>query len=251
MTTRTGPGFPAAADAWLIPQSNARVLAVGRGTTTMAVRLATRGARVTLVDADVAALLTAQRKAPALSVVGAIGEALPFQPCSFDEVVVAQGVPLLTAEAVLAELARVLVPDGVLAVAHTARDDSVPWVRRLACMLQAHDPELMTSQELSPDDAVPDTPYFPEIEYRSFRLWAPVTRDGMLAMVAGAPSLASLPQPDADALLDQVGALYDASAKAPDPLTLPYAVQCWRSRVDHSEFTSQLDLTDDALHINL
>ncbi len=215
----------------------------------MALRLAGRGAVVTLIDTDDQALGATQRRNHDLAVVAAVGEALPFQPCSFDQVLVAQGMHLLAPGLALAEFARVLVADGWLAVAHTTRDDSVPWVRRLAGILQAHDPELMTGRAVEPSAALADNPYFPDIEYRGFRQWVPITRDGMISMVAG--RLSALPAAEVAVLLDQVADLYDVSARPPDPLTLPYTVQCWRARVDHSEFTSQLDLADDSLRITL
>jgi SAM-dependent methyltransferase len=251
MTNRTSGGSSMAADAWLVAEPDARVLAIGRGSGALAVRLLTRGARVTLIDKDPAEIRPFRVRHPELAAVAASAEALPFQPCSFDSVVISQGLHLLAPGLALAEFARVLTPGGRLGVSYTTRDDSVPWVRRLAAVLQAHDPELMTSGQIASLDALADSNYFPEVEDHSFRLWVPITRDGMLNMVASVPQLAGLPEPHASALLDQVGAIYDSSARDPEPLALPYAVQCWRTEVDHSEFTSQLDLPPDGLQITL
>jgi SAM-dependent methyltransferase len=251
MATTTGTGFPAAADAWLVPEPDARVLAVGQGSAATAARLLARGAQVTLIEKTAEAIRPAHQRHPDLSVVAASADALPFQPCSFDAVVISQGLHLLAPGLALAEFARVLAPGGRLGVAYTTRDDSVPWVRRLAAVLQAHDPELMTATQIESLDGLSDSSYFPEIDSRSFRLWVPITRDGMIDMVSRVPKLAELGEPDASALLDKVEEIYDSSARHPEPLTLPYAVQCWRAEVDHSEFTSQLDLTPDGLQITL
>jgi hypothetical protein len=70
-------------------------------------------------------------------------------------------------------------------------------------------------------------------------------------MVSGSPRLAGLGEPEADALLDEVGALYDSSAREPEPLLLPYSVLCWRATVDHSELSAELHLPDDGLQISL
>jgi hypothetical protein len=45
--------------------------------------------------------------------------------------------------------------------------------------------------------------------------------------------------------------VYDASARPPEPLQLPYRLACWRATVDHSELSKPLPETDDALHISL
>jgi SAM-dependent methyltransferase len=251
MSTGSSGGFPIAADDWLVSDPDARVLAVGRGSAALAVRLLGRGARVTLIDRSEAEIRPFQQRYSGLSVVAASAEGLPFQPCSFDAVVISQGMHLLAPGLALAEFARVLAPGGRLGLTYTTRDDSVPWVRRLAAVLQAYDPELMTATQLSSVDALGGCSYFPDIEAHSFRLWVPITRDGMLNMVSSVPKLAQLPEPDGSALLAQVAQIYDSSARDPEPLTLPYAVQCWRCEVDHSEFTGQLDLTPDGLQILL
>jgi SAM-dependent methyltransferase len=251
MTYRTGSGFPAAADEWLVADPEVRVLAIGRSSLSLAARLLHRGATVTLIEKDADVACAAAARYRDLIAVAASADALPFQPCSFDVVLIAQGLHLLAPGLALAECARVLTPGGYLALVYTTRDDSVPWVRRLAATLQAHDPELMTGKQLESVTALADSSYFPEVESRSFRMWIPITRDGMLDMIASAPKLASLQEPQASQLLAQVGAIYDSSAREPEPLTLPYAVQCWRAEVDHSEFTSQLDLPADGLQILL
>ena len=50
-------------------------------------------------------------------------------------------------------------------------------------------------------------------------------------------------------LLAEVGDLYDTSARAPEPLLLPYQASCWRAVVDHSGLALEADR--DALHIRL
>jgi SAM-dependent methyltransferase len=243
-------GFPAAADSWLVPASRSRVLTVGRGSAGITTRLLRAGTHVSYITEDVAALAAFSRRQPTVTSIVATGAALPFPPSSFDVVVLIQEVDLLL-PSVAAEFARVLVPGGQLSVAHTTRDDSVPWVRRLAKVLQAHDPRLMTSQPVDSLIALTHCSYFPQVEKRTFRTWVPITREGMLEMVSAAPKLAALPEPQAGSLLARVAEIYDSSARQPEPLSLPYAVQCWRAAVDHTEFTSQLELPGAGLQISL
>lgn len=244
--------FPAAALGWLAPPEPGRVLAVGRPSAVTANRLAGEGNQVVLADRAGSAARASRHRYPRLQVVAAAPDALPFAPCSFDEVLVAQGMHLLAPELVLEEFARVLAPGGRLSILYTVRDDSVPWVRRLAAILREYDPDAMTGgAELYSVASIAASPHFPVVEHRAFRQWVPITRDGMLEMVSNAPKLAALAEASANRLLDQVGALYDSSARPPEPLLLPYSVMCWRAEVDHSEFTSALQPPEDGLQIHL
>jgi hypothetical protein len=51
-------------------------------------------------------------------------------------------------------------------------------------------------------------------------------------------------------LLREVGALYDTSARPPEPLMLPFQTSCWRVEVDHSKLVITDDF-DDVLQIKL
>lgn len=236
-------GFPSSADAWLVPVPS-RVLAIGRASAAAAARLHHAGCEVTLVEKDAAALAALGRKVAGLRVLAGSADALPLRPAGFDVVLINQGLHLLAPGLALAEFARVLAPGGRLALAYTTRDDSVPWVRRLAGVLQAYDPELMTGRQLASVTALDDCAYFPEVEHRSFRMWVPIGRDGMLAMVRRSPTLAALPQHQSARLESAVAAIYDESARHPEPLLLPYAVQCWRSEVCQDEFTTRFTEAD-------
>ena len=245
-------GFPPAALEWLAPAVPGRVLAVGRPSALTANRLLGLGNHVLLTDKASSAARASRRRYPGLQVVAATPDALPLAPCSIDHVLVVQGMHLLPPAPSLGEFARVLVPGGRLSVLYTVRDDSVPWVRRLATILREYDPEAMTGgEELYSVAAIAASPHFPVVEHRSFRQWVPITREGMLEMVSSAPKLAGLDGTAAARLLDQVGALYDSSARRPEPLLLPYSVMCWRAEVDHSELSSALRPPEDGLQINL
>jgi SAM-dependent methyltransferase len=248
---RTG-AFPSTAVDWLAPAQPGPVLAIGKASAATANRLAVRGNPVTLTDKASTAVRATCHRYPALHGVAAAPDALPFLPCSFSSVLVVQGMQLLPAGLALDEFARVLAPGGRLSVQFSVRDDSVPWVRRLARILRTYDPDAMTSgAELYSVAGIAASPHFPILEHRSFRMWVPITRDGMLEMVSSSPRLAGLGEPEADALLDEVGGLYDSSARQPEPLLLPYSVLCWRATVDHSELSAALHLPENGLQISL
>lgn len=251
MTHRTSGTFPAAAIDWLAPAVAGRVLAIGRPSAGIAARYSASN-HVVISDRSPASVRAVCHRYPDFQGVGAAPDALPFVPCSFAEVLVAQGLHRLPPGLALDEFARVLAPGGRLAVVYTVRDDSVPWVRRLAAILRNYDPDAMSAAaELASVSAISASAHFPRVEHRSFRRWVPVTRDGLLEMVSNAPNLVNLPDPDASILLADVEALYQSSARSPEPLLLPYSVLCWRATVDHSELSAALRLPEEGLQIDL
>lgn len=250
MTVPSRRAFPEAAIDWLVDRHHARVLTLGRGAGALLPSLVARGHAVTSVAEDPGDVHTLVRRAQRILPLAARPDHLPLVPAAFDAVLVHQGLHELPLPQALGEAARVLRPDGHLAVSYTMRDDSVPWVRRLAALLHGVDPAAMTSDYGSSSvEVLAASPFFPDVEHRSFRLWVPVSRIDLMTMVAGRfPDLAEDRLSD---LMRDVGTLYETSARAPQPLLLPYQVACWRARVDHDEFTSQLALPDEGLSIPL
>jgi len=108
------------------PLTGRMLLDVGCGDGALAAVLARGGARVTGLDADpamvVAARQRAKREAVPLTVVEGKGEALPFHPDTFD-VTLAVTSLCFTRDATqaIAEMARVLKPDGRLLIGELGR----------------------------------------------------------------------------------------------------------------------------------
>ena len=103
-----------------------RVLDACCGTGDLALADVRAGGRVTGVDFSEEMLARAERKAPELDWVRADAVALPFPDASFEAVTVGFGVRnLVDLEAGLAELARVLVPEGKLGCLEITRPRGV------------------------------------------------------------------------------------------------------------------------------
>ncbi|HET9874027.1 MAG TPA: class I SAM-dependent methyltransferase [Propionibacteriaceae bacterium] len=242
--------YPAAAPVWLAGDAPVRILDLGSGNGAFAESLTSAGHEVFCIDRDVDLVSQLPEKlGTRLHIVGQV-EALPFLSCHFDVVTASQTLHRFAPGLALSEIARVLRPGGHLAVAYNTRDDTVPWVKRLTALLKAADPSAMTG-DFGADsvEAVADSPYFTQLERKNFRNWVPITRSGLIAMVERRPSTAQLEPEVREQLLRDVGELYDTSARAPEPLLLPFQASCWRARVDHS----QLSMSDesDALQIRL
>lgn len=250
MTSTRRTIYPPAAVDWLIPGSDRLVLDVGSGNGRLASMIAERGHRVRCVDGSRERIARLGDRIPGGVHCVAQAESLPMRSYHFDVVTVQESFTQYAPGLALAEFARVLKRGGHLAVIFTSRDDTVPWVKRLARRIQAEDPTAMVGDYgRETIDALKDSAYFQQVEERIFRNWIPIDREGLLGMVRRRPAIARLPEDRRDALLADVGAIYDSSARAPEPLLLPFQAVCRRAWVDHSDLTQPLDT--DGLRISM
>lgn len=253
MTTTSTP-YPAQVPSWLTGGGRRRVLDLGTGRGGLAQMLADDGHHVVCLDQDIAALTTLTNRRydevvpQMLETVAAQASSLPFADQTFDVVTCAQVFHRFAPGLVLAEVARVLRPGGLFGVVYSTRDDTVPWVKRLTRLVQEFDSTIMSGDfGHGSISSLEESPYFAEIEHRSFRNWIPVTRPQMLLMVRRNPAVQRLPEAQREQLVAKVGELYDNSARAPEPLLLPWQASCWRAEVDHS----QVNFTDNGDGLNI
>lgn len=242
--------YPESAVQWMAGTDPHTVLDVGSGDGRLAASLGAAGHRVTCVDSDIDRVRRLRDRLPRGLVCVAQAESLPIRSFRFDVVTVHESLTRFAPGLALSEFARVLRTGGHLAVVFTSRDDTVPWVKRFARLIQQEDPTAMVG-DYGRDTvaALEESPHFPTIEVRRFRTWIPITRDGLIAMVAQRPAIAALPEDRREALLADVGGIYDSSARAPEPLLLPFQAECRRARVDHTELT--MPIVDDGLRISV
>ena len=246
------PTLPPEAASWLTSDRPARVLMVG-AVGPYAGILSDRGNAVAVVDKDVAAVTRLVGRRPDLGGVVGQAEGLPFHPLCFDRVICVQNLHAMAPGLALAEFARVLAEGGALGVVYLSRDDSVPWVRRLAATIQQTLPDAMRGAYGEDSlDHLRASAYFPRVEHRAYRIWIPSSRQSLVDMALAAPGAGRLGPEAKDALAEAVGAVYDSAARPPEPLLLPYKLSCWRAFVDHNEMTAGIPVpSDPALHITL
>ena len=245
------PFLPESAVTWLVGSEPKRVLVLGAaGPYATAIR--EQGHAVLVLDREAAALGRLIDHRPDLGGVVAQAESMPFDSQQFDRVVCPQNLHTYAPGLVLAEIARVLVPGGRLCVTYLTRDDSVPWVKRLVAAVRTCLPQAMTGAYGEESvTTVEQSDYFPAVETHTNRVWIPCSRANLVDMALGATGADALDDSARKDLAAAVGAVYDASARPPEPLQLPYRLVCWRATVDHSELSKPLPETDDALHISL
>lgn len=249
MTTARSTIYPAAAVEWMVGPEPRTVLDVGSGDGRLAAMMTTAGHHVTCIDSDPARAQRIAKRLPPGRVCIAKAESLPIRSFRYDVVTVQESFTRFAPGLALAEFARVLRPGGHVAVVFTSRDDTVPWVKRLARRLQEEDPTAMVG-DFGRDTiaALESSNHFTDIDVRTFRTWVPITRDSLLAMVRQRPAIARLPEDRRSQLLDDVGELYDSSARTGE-LLLPFQAVCRRAWVDQSELTQPMD--DDGLRISM
>lgn len=244
--------IPREALEWLSGTERTSILLIG-ASGGYATALARSGHSVTVVDENTTALSRlASWHYGSIHVVAAKADALPFDPSYFTVVLAIQNLHTFAPGLALAEWARVLRPDGWVGLSYRSRDDSVPWVKKLKRIVQSHCPEAMTSDYAAESAvALKSSAYFSDIETTSFRSWVPSTRAQLQDSARHAPGADQLDEPELTAMLDEIGGLYDEYARVPDPMMLPYQIQCWRATVDQSRLTTSLIPGDEGLSISL
>jgi SAM-dependent methyltransferase len=243
--------IPRAALEWLTGTDRTSILLVGSATS-YAMVLSRMGHTVTVVDPDVATLSAMGARRAWIRVVAGRAEALPFDPSCFAVVLFVQNFHTMAPGLALSEAARILTPDGRLGLAYVTRDDTVPWVKRMRRIVQTYLPEAMTSDYgVQSATQLGTVPYFPAIETVTYRLWVPCTRAQMQDSASHSAGTELLDPVQLEKMLDQVGQLYDAYARSPDPLMLPYKIQCWRAKVDKTRLPTSVAPIDQAVSIRL
>ena len=114
-----------------------RVVDLGAGTGILTGALARLGADVVAVEPDQAMLAELRRQLPGVRAVEGSAEALPMPDQSADAVLCGQAMHWFDLDRALPEIARVLMPGGVLAGMWNVDDDRVDWVAEVAAMSKA------------------------------------------------------------------------------------------------------------------
>ncbi|MCL2482215.1 MAG: class I SAM-dependent methyltransferase [Propionibacteriaceae bacterium] len=243
--------IPRAALEWLVGVERSSILLMGAAGG-YPLTLVRAGHAVTVVDTDAALLKAVAARHVMLHTVVAKGESLPFDPCCFSTVLSIQNFHEYSTAQALGAWARVLRPHGRIGVAYVTRDDSVPWVKKLRRIVQSRLPGAMINDYgVESVAALQGSTYFPRPQQMTFRMWVPSTRAQLQDSARRAAGAEDLEEDQITQMLEEVGQLYDEYARPPDPLMLPYQMQCWRAEVDQATLTTTLRRRDSGLSISL
>jgi SAM-dependent methyltransferase len=220
---RGRPGYPDDAVRWLVGDSPRDVVDLGAGTGKLTRSLVALGHRVTAVEpldemrAELEAVL------PVVHALAGRAEAIPLPDASADVVVSAQAFHWFDHDDALPDIARVLRPDGHVALVWNSRDDRDPWMTRLS--------EIIGNESIQQSDVVPvldASGLFGPVQTAVFAFEQPLDREGLLDLVLSRSYLAKLPPPEREPVLEAVGSLYDETAGA-DGVRLAYVTECFRA----------------------
>ena len=127
------PDYARAAVRWALePAPGPRVLDLGAGTGKLTATLVALGADVIAVEPDPAMLAELRRARPAVRALTGRAEAIPLPDSSVDAVLAGHALHWFDMTVAGPEIARVLVPGGILAGLWNAFDDRLDWVAGLA-----------------------------------------------------------------------------------------------------------------------
>lgn len=227
---RGRPGFPDEAIAAMTEALDLRpgrtVLDLGAGTGKLARVLVPTGARVLGVEPVAAMRRTMRELVPGAEVLGATAEALPLRPGDADAAAAAQAFHWFDGPRALAEIARVLPPDGVLALIWNVRDQSTPWVRAITDLIEPYRGDTPSHRSLRWLAAFDDAPGWTEPACTSFPYVHRTTPQAAVDRVTSISFIAALPSAERDRVGDAVRALLPPG----EGIDFPYRTDLWVTR---------------------
>jgi len=136
---RHRPGPPAAAVDWFLPQHVGRVVDLGAGTGALTRMLIERADEVVAVEPDERMRTVLTEQVPGARVVEGRGEAIPLPDGAADAVLASSSWHWMDPVPTLAEVARVLVPGGVLGAVWSGPDPEGAFVVQARALLAGND----------------------------------------------------------------------------------------------------------------
>lgn len=222
---RARPSYPREAVEWMVGRRGSTVVELGAGTGKLTDVLLGLGHDVLATDPLEEMLQHLLLRHPDARTATAPAEQIPAATRSVDAVVAAQAFHWFDAPAALREVARVLRPEGRIALAWNVRDERVPWVRKLGEIIGR------SRQDEDPTDVLVSSGLFGYVEQETFRHWQPLRKAKLRDLVASRSDVAVLDPMARDRVLRKVDELFDDYDRGPDGLLLPYVTHCYRAVV--------------------
>jgi SAM-dependent methyltransferase len=221
----------------MAPAPGPRVLDLGAGTGKLTATLVALGADVTAVEPHSAMLAELHQLLPDVRAMAGSAEAIPLPDASVDAIVAGQALHWFDMAVAGPEMARVLVPGGILAGLWNVNDDRVDWVAELDQISEgsasltftdwnAHSADVrLASMDLPGLFSPPDRAEFPHGLRR--------TAESLLATIATHSRLLVMDDAARTVLLGRIG---DYLARSPETsageFTLPMLTGVLRARRD-------------------
>ena len=222
---RGRPGYPREAVEWLVGTEPVSVLELGAGTGKLTEVLVALGHDVFATDPDDAMLDVLSAKLPDVRATVGTAEQIPAGDGLYDVVVASQAFHWFDLDRALPEIVRVLRPQGRLALTWNARDERIPWVRKLGALIGSQE------QEVRPTRPIDDSGLFSAVDESTFRHWQTVDRNTVQDLVLSRSNILALTDAEREAKRAEVLAFYDDYGRGMDGMQLPYNCRCFRTTV--------------------
>lgn len=220
---RSRPGYPDEAVRWLAGDDPCDVVDLGAGTGKLTRSLVALGHRVTAVEPLDEMLAQLRAAVPGAAAVVGSAESIPLPDASADVVACAQAFHWFDHGPALDEIARVLRPEGSLALVWNTRDDSEPWVARLSETIGSESRVLWQL-----DRIVPENMLFGPLEHATFAFCQVLDRDGLRDLVVSRSVCAVRSPEERGPVLAAVDALFDEHSEG-GSIELSYLTECFRA----------------------
>jgi ubiquinone/menaquinone biosynthesis C-methylase UbiE len=230
---RARPSYPDDAVTWLTGSGHSMVLELGAGTGKLTEVLHRAGHEVLATD-PLPEMLAVLGSRVEVNHVVATAEHIPVRSRSVDVVICGQSFHWFDHSLAMAEIARVLRPGGVLALAWNTYDEGIPWVKRLKRLIS---PELDVTQRAMP---LMETPYFGFVDEKQFRIWQPHTAKSLADLARSVSHVATMSEPARADVLAKIDALYAEYGRGHDGMQVPYITRCFRAVVRHQELPPEV-----------
>lgn len=227
---RGRPGYPKEAVDWIVERlqigQTSTVVDVGAGTGKFARLLAPTGARLYAVEPSPGMREQLQKAVPKATVLDATAQAIPLPDGFADAITAAQSFHWFATERVLAELQRVLRPEGGLALIWNRRDLSDPLQLALEKVIGHYRGRTPAHENDRWMDAMRATARFSPIGQRDFDYEQVLDRAGLVDRVLSISFIAALDSPAKDVVAEQI----ESVAGAVNEFRLPYRTQAYLFR---------------------
>jgi SAM-dependent methyltransferase len=222
---RGRPGYPGKAVRWLAGETPCDVVDLGAGTGKLTRSLVALGHRVMAIEPLPEMLELLPANAPGAFAILGNAEVIPLPDGSADVVTAAQAFHWFDHAVALPEIARVLRPEGWLALVWNKRDDRQRWVAELS--------ETIGSEFVERGDAeepIEASGLFGPVEKATFD-WAQRLDREMLRDLILSRSYCAVKAPaEQKAILGAVDRLFDEHATEGE-IELPYVTECFRAQL--------------------
>jgi SAM-dependent methyltransferase len=227
---RARPGYPAEAVSWLRDRLDLgpgrTVVDLAAGTGKLTRLLLPTGARVVAVEPVAAMRDTLARAVPAAEIVDGTAEAMPLPEGTTDAVTVAQAFHWFSTAEALAEIHRVLRPDGGLALVWNRRDLDDPLQVAMDGMIARHRGDVPTHRTGRWKSAFAASDLFGPLEEHLVPYHQELDRRGLVDRVMSTSVMAALPDAERRRA---VADIEEMAAGQAEPIRIAYTTEVYLS----------------------